>query len=78
MSEQPSTQPDFSKPAEIFSSLRSKTCPHCTGPKPPGKSFCRPDYMALPKYLQNGLYDAQGYAETFRAALDHLKEKRPV
>ena len=63
---------------EIFQSLRSASCPACTGPKKRAQSFCRPCYMRLPLSLQNALYDAQGYVDTFRSALEALKQKSPL
>jgi hypothetical protein len=59
---------------ECLSSLDSKVCPACGGPKKRAHSLCGADFFKLPSKMQSALYRGigQGYAEAITAALTHL------
>jgi hypothetical protein len=60
----------------IFVNLRGNSCA-CGDWKKAGKSFCRPHYFQLPLDLRDGLYDGEGYVDTYRRCLLFLKLQEP-
>ena len=65
---------------DLVRSLRSTTCPTCTGNKAAKKTLCMCCFYQLPPAIQGRLYKqfGRGYEEAFAEAMTRLGVARPT